>query len=151
MNDQRTAFAIYQNLLDRIDDSLAQADFHKYLSCVCIPHALITTDVLFSINTKKEFAIIFKKTRQNLKLKNISGLTRHCLGAHFENENTIVAKHETRLITDKLIIQESFVAVSTLIQVEGNWRIQQTQYNCSSISLPVDLSDLERSRLLETS
>lgn len=136
------ANSVYQGLLEKLDSSLLENDFQKYLSCVALPHVVETLDGYFTIDTKEELEAIFDRTRRNLELGNVPGLTRHCLGAVFLDEQTITASHETRLISDQLIIQNSYRALSTLSFANCDWKIKATKFGCSSISLPVDLTEM---------
>lgn len=141
-NNEELARSIYQGLLEKIRFSLIENNFKAYASYFELPNLVETFDDNFSINTEKELAVIFDKTRHNLQLENIRDFARHCAVARFVDEETISAGHETRLITDQLEIQNSYPALSTLRFANGSWKIKSSQYAASSSDLPVDLNKL---------
>lgn len=144
-NSDELAQSIYQRLLGQIRNALFEVDFEAYASHFELPNLVETFDGHFYINTEKELAVIFDKTRHSLALENIRDFARHCAVARFIDEETISAGHETRLITDQLEIQNSYPALSTLKFTNGSWRIKSSQYAVASSKLPVDLSKLVHS------
>ena len=56
-------------------------------------------------------------------------MARHCVVAQFRNPDEVGATHETRLISDGLLIEEPFPTLSVLVRdAAGVWKIRSSSY-----------------------
>lgn len=137
--NDRLAQSIYQDLLEKINAALLAGNFSKYGSYFALPHIVETFEGRTTISTEEELEALFDGMRHRLEMTNVTGLTRDCTMAQFINEETIRGCHETRLITDQSVILNSYPALSTLLLLDGQWKVKNSQYASSNIPLPVDL------------
>ncbi len=135
-----TAQQIYQDLLDRIGSSIVFGDFESYRTYFELPHRFETFEKRLLISTLDELKSIFEGTCEHLRTIGIQELSRSCTLAEFSDPQTIKGCHDTRLIAPDNRVMDGYSALSTLRLRNGAWRVAESQYAETNLSLPSSIS-----------
>ena len=58
----------------------------------------------------------------------VTDMVRHVLEASFQDEDTIVTTHETRLVRGDVLIQKPYPVFSIVKRIGEKWKITYSQY-----------------------
>jgi hypothetical protein len=141
---EECARAIYQRLLDEIGSAIVERDRGKYVDFFLLPHRLQTFETSVNIVTPAELEAYFDKLVERLSDLGVSELTRHCTIANFLDDKTIRGYHETKLINQSLVIVDDYLALSTLTDTGGAWKVSASQYAEREPSLPTHITRSEQ-------
>lgn len=130
------ALKIYQALLDGCGDAVNLGDFDRYLPFFQMPSVLETFEGRMSINSPEALRCLFGKLQQGLRDLGATQMERTCTIAQFVGPETIRGVHDTRLLDDMGRVVDAYSGMSTLRQVDGQWRIALSQFVEESVSLP---------------
>jgi hypothetical protein len=80
------------------------------------------------LKTIDELSRVFYAVCRHYAKIGVTDMVRRCVEAEFKNPNTVLAMHETRLITGNIITRDPFATLSTLEYDGTEWRISGCSY-----------------------
>ncbi|WP_299687823.1 hypothetical protein [uncultured Tateyamaria sp.] len=111
-------------------------DLSAFADAITFPYELETSNSKRLYHALDEFEEVFQAVHEHLKQMRVTILARHCVAAAFRNPDEIVATHETRLISDGLLIEDPFPTLSILVRTEsGAWKVRTSSYYVPDDSL----------------
>lgn len=120
---------VSEMLLARTGEALLSGDFDSFVTCFSVPYALETFQEQRTLTSHAAFRETFDAVRNHLTQQRVTLMARHCVSAEFRSQDEIAATHETRLISDGILIQDPYPALSVLERgADGAWRIISTSY-----------------------
>ena len=129
-----SAHQVSEKLLDQTGRALMSGDVSGFLDAFTFPFELETETGKRIFNEPSGIEDVFQAVHGHLKQMRVTILARHCVAAEFRTSRQIIATHETRLISDGLLIEEPFPTFSTLVMDKtDSWKIQTSSY-----CIPVD-------------
>lgn len=128
-NTEQTATQIHQDLLDRTGSCLMSGEFDGFHPCFLFPFELETEGGTRLLQMHDDARPIFDAIHTHIVQMRITIFARNSVSASFRHPDQIVATHETRMISDGLLIEESFPALSILQRhADGSWKIRSASY-----------------------
>lgn len=122
------ANAIASDLLERVGQALDSGDFARYASCFRLPHLVETFGGATVIATRDELREVFSNVRENLRQLQVTEHSRDVVEAQFHDPHTIHCTHETRLVTDQILVQDAIPVFTTLRRADGAWMFVEGRY-----------------------
>ncbi|MEO0503642.1 MAG: hypothetical protein AAFZ14_09970 [Pseudomonadota bacterium] len=109
--------------------ALMSGDVQGFLDVLTFPYDLETASGTRTYEGPDEFQEVFQAVHGHFQQMRVTLLARHCVVAQFRNPDEVVATHETRLISDGLLIEEPFPTLSVLVRdAAGAWKIRSSSY-----------------------
>lgn len=124
-----TAQEVSEHLLDLTGRALMNGDVVVFSEAFGFPFELETESGKRLYNHAHEIHGIFQALHDHLRQMRVTMLARHCVAAQFRTPDEVVATHETRLISDGLLIEDPFPTLSVIVRDETDaWRIRSSSY-----------------------
>ncbi|MCR9274577.1 MULTISPECIES: hypothetical protein [Mameliella] len=123
--DDLNAKSIYDDLLHRAQGVIRTRDFDGYQGVFDLPFRLVNLDAAHVFSTPDDLRMIFETIQHRIFCLNLSSYFAVCLDAQRIDETTIVATHETRMITDNLLVGDPVPSVAVLKHVRGQWLLTE--------------------------
>ena len=131
-----TAHQVSEHLLELTGHALMNGDLDAFCTAMTFPYELETGNGKRLYHSPKEFADVFQAVHTHLKQMRVTMLVRHCVAAEFRDPDQVVATHETRLISDGLLIEEPFPTLSVIVRGDNNaWKLRTSSYSVPDDSL----------------
>ena len=122
------ALEISEYLLEKTGDALLQNDVEEFVKHFTIPNEIQTFEGRRIVKTRADMHSIFRAVRAYYLKTGVTDMVRHCVEASFTSETTVVAMHETRLITGNIITRTPFPTLSVLRFNGTCWQIASSSY-----------------------
>ena len=123
-----TAREVSEYLLDRTGRALLDRDVDAFLECFIVPHEIETFEGRRLIKTREDLRRVTLAVLSHYDSIGLTDLVRHCVEASFQDEKTVLATHETRLVSGSYLLREPFPALSVLRLTEDGWKIASCSY-----------------------
>lgn len=123
-----TAREVSEFLLERTGTALLQDNFEAFLECVSLPQTIETFEGQRRVTSPDELAQVFRAVRAYHRKTGVTDIVRHCVEAAFKDPHTIVATHETRLVSGAVMTQSPYPGFSVLKFDGTAWRIVSMSY-----------------------
>ena len=123
--DHLTAKKIFDDLLHRAQWLIRAKDFDGYKEVFDLPFGLVNLDAAHVFSTPDDLGLIFENIQHRIFCLNLTSYFAVCLDARRVDETTIVATHETRMITDNLLVGDPVPSVAVLKYVRGQWLLTE--------------------------
>ncbi|WP_305972351.1 MULTISPECIES: hypothetical protein [unclassified Mameliella] len=123
--DDQTAKAIYDDLLHRAQHLIRAKDFDGYKEVFDLPFGLVNLDSAHVHSTTDDLAWIFDIIQHRICCLNLNSYFAVCLDAQRVDETTIVATHETRMITQNQLVGDPVPSVAVLKHIRGQWLLRE--------------------------
>lgn len=105
-------------------------DMSAFADCVAFPFELVTASGRRVLEAPEDLTSILSAMHNHLQQMGVTILARHCVAAEYRTPDEIVATHETRLISNGLLIEDPFPTLSVLIRTpDGAWKIRSSSYD----------------------
>ena len=124
----KNAREVSEHLLERTGHALLSHDIDSLIACFCIPTEIQTFEGRRLIKTTDELRKVFLAVTKHYATTGVTDMVRHCVEASFTDPHTVVAMHETRLITGNIITRNPFPALSVLKFNGQLWQIASSSY-----------------------
>ncbi|WP_298844831.1 hypothetical protein [uncultured Roseobacter sp.] len=103
-------------------------DFELLRSCFQLPYELETFEGRRIIRDTADLKDVYSAVRAHYARNGVSQMYRHCVEARFRDQTTVVATHETRLVSGNVITQAPFAVYSELRFTGEKWVIVSSSY-----------------------
>lgn len=104
-------------------------DFDGFHPCFLFPFELETEGGKRLLKIPEDARPIFNGIHTQLLQMRVTIFARNSVSASFRSNDEIAGTHETRMISNGLLIEEPFPALSILQrQMDGNWKIRSASY-----------------------
>ncbi len=123
-----TAREVSEHLLEKTGQAILSDNAENFLTCFCLPNEIQTFDGRRLIKTAEELRQVFLAVTKHYATIGVTDMVRHCVEASFTDPHTVVAMHETRLITGNVITRNPFPALSVLKYNGSKWQIASSSY-----------------------
>lgn len=124
-----TAQEVSEHLLDLTGQALMSGDTQMFLDALTFPYDLETASGTRTYEGPEQIQEVFQAVHGHFQQMRVTLLARHCVAAQFRSDDEVVATHETRLISDGLLIEEPFPTLSILVRdAAGAWKIRSSSY-----------------------
>ncbi|MEM9578932.1 MAG: hypothetical protein AAF999_18220 [Pseudomonadota bacterium] len=124
----KTARDVSEHLLEKTEQAILSYSIDGFLPCFCLPTEIQTFDGRRLIRTDEELRHLFLAVTKHYATIGVTDMVRHCVEASFTDPQTVVAMHETRLITGNVITRNPFPALSVLKFNGTVWQISSCSY-----------------------
>ncbi len=119
---------ICEDMLARTGAAIMSGDFHSFLSCFHLPQKMETFSGYRMIETADDLRAVFDGVRKYMRDKGITRMVRRNINANFQDADTIVAMHETRMLRGTFLAQPTYPSFSVLRRMNGVWKLTDTIY-----------------------
>lgn len=126
--DDRRAEEIAKAVLEDTGNAMMSGDFELFASRFLLPQTVETYSGRREITTRDDLFDIFKSVRRQYELIGVTENVRRVISTAFQDDMTITAAHESRLMRGALSIREPYPAYCTLKFVDGRWLITSSVY-----------------------
>ena len=103
-------------------------DFAVFRGCFSLPQTLEAFDGRRLVETPADLRDVFDGVRSHFSNLGVTFLERHCVEASFSNPDTVLATHESRLISGSTLVQRPYPVFSVLRRIDGDWKITHSKY-----------------------
>ena len=124
----KTAKEVSEHLLEVTGTAFMSGDFELFLSCFHLPYELETFEGHRTIKDVNDLKEVYLAVRAHYARNGVSQMYRHCVEARFRDSDTVIATHETRLLSGNVITQAPFAVYSELRFTGGKWVIVSSSY-----------------------
>lgn len=107
---------------------MLSGEFEEFLSCFELPNEIHTFDGSQILKTIEDVRRVYDKVRSFYVLENVTDLVRRCVEAEFQDETTVSAVHESRLLSGDRQINEPFAVFSIIKFTVGGWKLVRSDY-----------------------
>ncbi len=136
LSQHPTAQEVSEHLLDLTGHALMSGDMRTFLDALSFPYELETESGKRLYHAADEIEDVFHAVHDHLKQMRVTILARHCVAAEFRTPDEVIATHETRLISDGLLIEDPFPTLSVLVRgADGDWKIRASSYDVPADSI----------------
>ena len=124
-----SATAICATIIENTGIAIVSGDYEAFARHFVLPFQLETLDELRICKEESEFRSIFDAVHNRLTKQRVTLMARNCIAAEFRGPNTIIATHETRLISHNQLIEDPFPVMSIFErQPDAEWRSNAASY-----------------------
>jgi hypothetical protein len=123
-----TARDVSEYLLEKTGEAMLAGDMDAFAQNFLLPQDIDTFDGRLRVDTVEEVKEVARNVRAHFMSKGVTEMVRHCIDAHFRDEKTVEATHETRLLSGTQLVQAPFPVFSVLKHTETGWKIASSQY-----------------------
>lgn len=128
---------IAQDFLDRQGEATVAGDIEATLLWCNIPCRLESLDGEVLVTSQEQMRAICVSFIENLRLKRLTHMVRHCREAEFDGKDTIYASYETRYLQGgKLLSEDPYVGYVTLRRTSDRWKISGMRFDDGKTSPP---------------
>jgi hypothetical protein len=132
--------------LDRQSDATILGDVETTLDRRDIPCTLESMQGRAVATNKVEMRAICAAFIDGIKVKQLTHMARHCLGAIFKDNDTIWANYELRYVGDgKLLCEDPYVGFVIFRRKNDHWKISAIPFRVSS-NCPANVTLRDRAR-----
>ena len=127
---------VSEHLLALPGRALLAGDAQAFTSAFMCPFELETANGKRMCHAPRDIQDVFQTVHDHLKQMRVTILARHCVAAEFRAPDEVVATHETRLISNGLLIEDSFPTLSVIVRGPNDaWKIRAASYDVPENSL----------------
>lgn len=123
-----SAMDLAQIFLDQTGHAMETGNFDQLAACFAFPQEIDTFDGRRLISTPQELKEIFDSVRRHYQSLGATSVVRHVVQAEFEDPDTLIATHETRVLNHDQLVQTPFPVFSVAKRTEDGWKITMSQY-----------------------
>lgn len=123
-----TARDVSEHLLAITGRAILKGDAASFIPCFCLPMEVETFEQRRRIRSPQELEQVFRAVRAHYDRIGVTDMARHCVEASFADAETVVATHETRLMSGNILIRRPFPTLSVLKFDGRRWRIASSSY-----------------------
>lgn len=124
----KTAHEVSEYLLEETGRAILCNDAEAILRYFLVPAEIQTYDGRQILQTRADIRRLFNAVSAHYSAIGVTDMARHCVEASFTDPKTVVAMHETRLITGSLIKRDPFATLSVLKLDGQQWKIASCNY-----------------------
>ena len=103
-------------------------NFDQLAACFALPQEIDTFEGRRLVTTREELKETFESVRRHYQSLGATSVVRHIVQAEFEDPDTLVATHETRVLNNDQLVQTPFPVLSVAKRMEDGWKITMSQY-----------------------
>lgn len=123
-----TAAQVSEYLLEKTGRAILGDDVEEFIKYVTLPIEIQTFEGRRVIRRQEEMRKVFGAVRAHYATIGVTDMVRYCVEAAFTDADTVVAMHETRLITGSVIKRNPFPTLSMLKFDGEDWKIVSCSY-----------------------
>lgn len=124
----RPALDIVEELVTATGTALMKDDFPSFRDRFAFPHVVITFSGERIVETEDQLRDTFDKVQTHYRLSGVERMERTVLHGEFQDVETILCAHETRLFRQDKLVQKPISVSSHLELLDGAWKITHTDY-----------------------
>ncbi|MFK7765543.1 MAG: hypothetical protein AB8B62_19935 [Roseobacter sp.] len=124
----KTAHEVSEYLLEKTGRAILRNEVEAILPYFLVPAEIQTFDGRRILRTRADICRLFDAVSAHYHAIGVTDMARHCVEASFTDPKTVVAMHETRLITGSLIKRDPFPTLSVLKLDGQQWKIASCSY-----------------------
>ena len=118
----KTARDVTEYLLRRTEAAFHSGDFDEFKDSLTLPYHLETFKGRRTLNTTEKLRDLFDAVRAHHRRTGVTDMDRYVLEASFQDDKTIVATFETRLLNGTVLTQKPYPVLSVMKFDGGAWR-----------------------------
>ncbi len=124
----KTAQEVSEYLLDKTGWAILRNDAEAILPYFLIPAEIETFEGRRLLKTRDDIRKVFNAVNAHYRTIGVTDMVRYCVEASFSDPKTVIAMHETRLITGSIITRNPFPTLSVLKLDQEQWKIASCSY-----------------------
>lgn len=149
--DESNPMAIHQFALDITGAALETGDFDVFAAFFQLPHEIETFGAQKTLRTEQDLRSVFNNARAQFEDAGISRRIRHCISASFQDDDTILSTHISRIMHRNLQMREPVPCHSVLKHIDGLWKVVRSSYAFEESDKPFDRLLTRRGAVLDIS
>ncbi len=123
-----TAREVSEALLERSRRALIENDFEAFLQCFALPAELETFEGRRWLKTDEHVRTLFDAIRYHHRKTGVTDAVQHVVEAVFKDPETVVATHETRLLSNNVLTQKPYPVFSLLVDGAQGWKVKSMTF-----------------------
>ena len=123
-----TARDVSEHLLDMTGRAIMGGDLGLFMSCFRLPTEVETFEGKRRIRTARQLEQMFHAVTTHYQRIGVTDMVRHCVEASFSDPKTVVAMHDTRLMSGNILIHRPFSTLSVLRFDGIRWQIASSSH-----------------------
>ena len=124
----KTAREVSEHVLAQTGAATLAGDFGDFAKWFALPATVETYTGQCELTSIEELRAVFDGVQDHMKANGVTEMVRHCIEAEFKDVHTVLATHETRMVSHAILIQKPFPALSVLKFDGVRWRIHRCCY-----------------------
>lgn len=125
--DPAEARALYQDLLDRINQAGFSGDATAFLEAMHTPHRIRTLDTAQVLDTPDDMRRLFRGFCDFLAEHRVTSYVRVCTDARFVDPDTVVGAHLSHVLCGPDYVLPRFRVQTVLRRIAGRWKLTETE------------------------
>lgn len=127
--ERPSAKATCEPIIEDTGTAVVSGDYETFASHFLLPFTLETMQGVRTCVQEDEFRAIFDAVHAHLTQMRVTLMARNCVAAEYRDSDTIVATHETRLISHGQLIEDPFPVMSIFVrQEDDSWKSRAASY-----------------------
>lgn len=128
MHHFKTAREVSEHLLHKTGQALMSGDVDAFIPYFSLPQEIQTFDGQCVLISPEDIRCTFHAVRAHFLRIGVTDMARHCVEASFSDSETVLATHETRLLSGNVIAQKPFPVLSVLKFNGSLWQVASASY-----------------------
>jgi len=120
--DDPSARRIYQDLMDRLNQSHFAPDPGTFLSLILTPICVVTAGAEVWLRTEDDLRQSFDNLTSYIRDNGVTAYLRICTAARFVDDATIHGRHESHVMQGMEALIPTFVVHTTLVRDAQGWK-----------------------------